>query len=120
MGPMMAKESVKRRLGSEEGISFTLSLAIIGPTRGRDAAQEPAKEPADGRSIMLNLGLGQHGAFDALPAGVPDAAGGAANQSHHAVPAARVPREREHPEKVAQVEAIGGGVEAAVHREGPP
>lgn len=68
--------------------------------------------------VLFECGGVELGSLEGLAGGVADAGGGAADEGEGSVAAAAEPGEDDEAEEVAEVEALGGGVEAAVDPEG--
>jgi len=84
-----------------------------------NAAEDLGDEGLDGVGVGFDGGDVELGALGALAGRVPDAARGAADERDGGVAAPAEPGERDEAEEVAEVEALGGGVEAAVHLKLP-
>lgn len=72
----------------------------------------------DSDGVLLKRASVELGSFYGLAGGVTDTGGGATDEGNSMVAAALEPGEHDKAEKVTEVEALSGGVEAAVDLDG--
>jgi len=84
-----------------------------------NAAEDLGDKGLNGVGVGFDGSDVQLGALGTLPRGVADAARGATDERDGGVAASAEPGERDQAEEVAEMQALGGGVEAAVNLELP-